>query len=152
MSSNALRSSDPGLDERLCPFAQCIIANYAACSEAQKRCIAEREEVRCGSNEAQSDCIQLLEILRRQARFALHAADERAALPHAKAMRIQVGGLRGIQAALAPDEPVPECIADIRRTVRAALSQFGDLVRLPFQGIVKEIAAYQSRRRLRRRD
>jgi hypothetical protein len=148
---DALGTIDPGLDERYCPYEPCILTNNAACSEARKRCIAEREEVRCGSDEAQSACIRLLEILRRQARFALHATDERAALPHAKAMRIQVGGLRGIQAALAPDEPVPDHIADIRRTVRAALGQFGDLSRLPFQDIVKAIAAYRSRRRLRGR-
>jgi hypothetical protein len=149
---DAHHTIDHELDERICAYEQCILTNCAACSLARKRCIAEREEVHCASDEALSACIQVLEVLRHQARFALHATDERAALPHAKVMRIQVGGLRGIQAALAPDEPVPGRIADIRRTVRAALAQFGDLSRLPFHDIVKEIAAYQSRRRLRRRE
>ncbi len=149
MTNDSIPSPSRDLDERPCAYEPSILTNNAACSEARKYCIAEREGVHCASERARSDCIALLEILRRQARFALHVADEHAALPHAKAMRVQIGGLRGVQAALAPDEPIPRRISDIRRTVKAALAQFGDLSRLPFQEIVKEIAAYQGRRRLR---
>jgi hypothetical protein len=90
--------------------------------------------------------------MRQQARFALKATDERSALPHAKAMRVQVGGLRGLQVVLAPNEPVPAHIDDIHGIVKAARQRFGDLADLPFQPIIQQIAAYQGRYRRRRRE
>lgn len=149
MSNDRHASTCHELDERACAFEQAILTNNAACSLASKRCIGEGEGVQCGCGEAQAACVALLAILRRQARFALHTVDEQGALPHAKAMRVQIGGLRGLHAAMAPDEPVPGRIPDIRRTVAAALDELGDLSRLPFQEIVREIAAYRQRRRLR---
>jgi hypothetical protein len=79
----------------------------------------------------------------------LKATDEHASLPHAKAMRIQVGGLRGLHAILAPEEPVPPKIDDIHRLVEAARERFGTLADLPFPAIIQQIAAYKGRRRFR---
>ncbi len=100
----------------------------------------------CRSDPAQARCLELLDTLRRQARFALKSTDDRSALPHAKAMRIQVGGLRGLHAALAPDEPVPAKIDDVNGLIEAAIARFGDLASLPFQPIIQQIAAYKGRR------
>lgn len=152
MDNDAFRSTYRAVSERSCAFEKAILSNRAGCSQAHKFCIAERDGVGCRSDEAQADCAALLEILRQRARFALHIADERAALPHAKAMRIQVGGLRGILGALSPGLPIPARIADVRRTVRAARAQFGDFSLLPFQEIVRQIAAFQDRRRPRGRE
>jgi len=151
MDQDAFRTTYRAVNERFCAYEKAILTNNCACSLAHKFCIAEREGVHCGSDLAQAACIELLELLRRQARFALKTTDQRTALPHAKAMRIQVGGLRGIEAALHPEEPVPARIQDIRRTIEAAIAAFGSLDRLPFQEIIKQVAAYQGRRRLRGR-
>jgi hypothetical protein len=62
-------------------------------------------------------------------------------------MRIQVGGLRGIEAVLHPEEPVPARIEDIRGTIESAIAAFGSLDRLPFQEIIKQVSAYQGRKR-----
>jgi hypothetical protein len=152
MDNDAFRDTYRAVNTRACVFEKTILTNNGACSLAQKFCIAEREGVHCGADAALADCSELLTTLRRQARFTLKtiAADATPgadALPHAKAMRIQVGGLRGLQAALTPDQPVPVRIADIRDTVRTALARFGGLDALPFQDIIKQIAAYQGRRR-----
>ena len=150
MDNEIFRSTYRDINERFCPYEKSILTNRCGCSQARKFCIAEREGVQCGSERAQQTCLELLELLRRHARFALKALDQGSALPHSKAIRIQVGGLRGIQAALAPGEPLPETVSDIRATVEAALARYGDLTGLPFQDIMKEIAAYRGRERLRR--
>lgn len=149
MDNEELRRTYRDINERYCPFEKAILTNNCECTRAQRFCIAEREGVQCRSDAAQARCIELLETLRWQARFALRATDARAALPHAKAMRIQVGGLRGLHAAIAPDEPVPTRIVDIDGLVAAASARFGDLASLPFQPIVQQIAGYQGRRRSR---
>jgi hypothetical protein len=149
MDNEVFRRTYHSINERFCPYEKSILTNNCKCSLAKRFCIAEREGVNCGSADAQEQCLELLELLRQQARFALKATDERAALPHAKAMRIQVGGLRGLHAAVAPDEPIPAKIDDINGIVEAAREQFGRLRDLPFQLIIKQIAAYKGRRRLR---
>lgn len=148
MDSDAFRSTYRAINQRFCPYEKAILTNHCACSQARKFCIAEREGVQCASDLAQTTCLELLERLRQQARFALKSIDTSSALPHAKAMRIQIGGLRGIQAALTPEEPAPMFIADIRATIEAAVARFGTLERLPFNVIMQQIAAYRGRQRL----
>jgi hypothetical protein len=152
MDSDAFRHTYRLINQRFCPYEKTILTNHGACSQARKFCIAEREGVQCDSALAQAACLEFLDRLRQQARFALKSTDTGAALPHAKAMRLQIGGLRGIQSALAPDDPAPNVIADIRATIEAAIARFGTLERLPFDHIMRQVAAYQGRQRLRDRD
>jgi hypothetical protein len=151
MDNEIFRRTYHSINERFCPYEKSILTNNCDCSLARRFCIAEREGVHCSSDAAQAQCIQVLELMRRQARFALKATDERAALPHAKAMRVQVGGLRGLKAAIAPKEPVPTHIEDIHALIEAARERFGDIANLPFQPIIQQVAAYAARRRSRRR-
>ena len=149
MDNEMFRRTYRSINERFCPYEKSILTNNCQCSKAHKFCIAEREGVHCGSDEAQALCIELLDLMRQKARFALKATGEVAALPHAKAMRVQVGGLRGLHAALEPDKPVPTKIADIYAIVAAALDRFGRLADIPFQAVVQQIAAYKGRKRVR---
>jgi len=150
MDNEVFRRTYRAINERFCPFEKSILTNNCGCSCGRRFCIAEREGVNCGSDAAQARCLELLDLLRRQARFALKATDERAALPHAKAMRIQVGGLRGLHAIVMPDAPIPETIEDIHGVIAAALDRFNTLAALPYQSIIRQIAAYKGRRRFRR--
>ena len=150
MDNEVFRKTYRSINERFCPYEKSILTNNCLCSQAKRFCIAEREGVHCGTDEAQARCLELLQLLRQRARFALKATDDRTALPHAKAMRIQVGGLRGLHAAVAPDAPVPVKIDDVHGIIEAAVTRFGDLSRLPFQVIIQQIAAYKGRKRLRR--
>ncbi|MGB5832473.1 MAG: hypothetical protein WBG92_10840 [Thiohalocapsa sp.] len=151
MDNQIFRETYSAINERFCPFEKSILTNNCACSRATRFCIAEREGVQCTANDAQARCIALLETLRCQARFALKTTVEGSALPHAKAMRVQVGGLRGICAALEPDAEVPTRIQDIDAVIVAALARFGDLDALPYQTIVQQITAYRGRRPFRER-
>jgi hypothetical protein len=151
MDNEIFRRTYHSINERFCPYEKSILTNNCECSLAKRFCIAEREGVRCSSDAAQARCIQVLELLRQQARFALKATDQRTALPHAKAMRVQVGGLRGLQAALAPSHPIPSRIEDVHAIIEAAQERFGDLADVPFQPIIQQIAAYKGRKRRRPR-
>jgi hypothetical protein len=150
MDNEVFRKTYRSINERFCPFEKSILSNECGCSRARRFCIAEREGVNCGSDEAQTRCLELLSLLRRQARFVLKSMDAHAALPHAKAMRIQVGGLRGLHAVLTPGEPIPQKIEDIDGIVNAVLERFRTLAGLPYQRIIQQIAAYKGRRRFRR--
>jgi hypothetical protein len=152
LDSDALRRTYRAVNERYCAYEKGILTNQCACSEARKFCIAERDGVHCVSDEAQETCIAVLDLMRRQARFALKTNERQRALPHAKAMRLQIGGLRGIAVALDPEAPAPAEIADVRALLLAAIARFGALERLPFAQIMQQIAAYRPRRRRRGSD
>ncbi|MBK5929697.1 hypothetical protein [Halochromatium salexigens] len=151
MDNHVFRETYSVINERYCPFEKSILTNQCACSRAERFCIAEREGVHCKADEAQARCVTLLDLLRAQARFALRTTDGRSALPHAKAMRVQVGGLRGLQALLHPEAEVPSTIDDIDAIVEAAIARFGRLEDVPFQRIVQQITAYRGRQRFRDR-
>jgi len=89
--------------------------------------------------------------MREQARFALKATDERTAMAHGKAMKIQVGGMRGVKLALEPNREPPTNIDDVYGTLTAAVAEFGSLEDLPMQPIIQQIAAYKGKVRSRRR-
>lgn len=147
MDQELLRQAYQAINERFCPYEKTILLNHGACSRAERFCIAEREGVRCTAEDSQARCQTFLALARRNARFALKATDQRTALPHAKAMRVQVGGLRGLQAVLELQEPLPARIPDIDRLLTLALDHFGSLAEIPFQPIIQQIAAFQGRKR-----
>jgi len=151
MDNEIFRQTYSAINERWCPFEKGILTNNCACSRAKRFCIAEREGVHCTTDEAQTRCIQLLELLRTQARFALKTTEERSALPHSKAMRVQIGGLRGLSVALDPQAEPPKTIDDIDAVIETALARYGSLDALPFQTIVQQITAYRGRRPFRDR-
>jgi hypothetical protein len=150
MDNEIFRKTYHSINERFCPYEKSILTNNCDCSLARRFCIAEREGVHCSSDAAQAQCLKLLKLLRQQARFALKATDAGAALPHAKAMQVQVGGLRGLHAALNPEEPIPTNIVDIHGVIEDARARFGDTANLPFQPIIQQIAAFKARKRRRR--
>lgn len=152
MDQDAFRQTYKEVNERFCAFEKSVLTNQCACSQAERFCIAEREGVHCGSDEGQARCLQLLALLREQARFALRTqSEEKGVLPHGKAVRIQVGGLRGLHTVLAPDQPAPEQIPDVYGVIARAEQAFGALEALPFSDIMPQIAAYQGKTRARRR-
>ena len=147
MDNEIFRKTYREVNERYCAYEKSILTNQCRCSQAKRFCIAEREGVHCASDQAQQQCLELLDLLRRQSRFILKSNDRQSALPHAKAMKIQIGGLRGIYGALHPDLAIPHPLSDVFGLVETAKARFNRLEQLPFQEIIKHIAAYKGRPR-----
>jgi hypothetical protein len=134
----ALHSSDP----QACPFGKAILACCCACSLSRRAAIAEREAVICTRAAAREQCCKLYGLLRHNSVFALrliHASDP---LTHANNMKVQCGGLHGLQLALdATDE-----IGDVATLVETAREEFGSLEELPFSQVIQSVAAFRVRK------
>ncbi len=151
MDQDAFRTTYKQVNERFCAFEKSILTNQCNCSQAEKFCIAEREGVHCKIDDGQARCLDILQNLREQSRFALHSSNEsQKILPHGKAIRIQVGGMRGIYHALFPDREIPQTVSDIDDILLKALQQYGDFRQLPYSLVMQQIAAYQVKKRARR--
>ena len=73
-------------------------------------------------------------------------------MAHGKAIRIQVGGMRGLRGLL--DEEVEETspVDDVDRILAGVEARYGALDTLPFDRIMPAIAAYRGRQRAGRRN
>jgi len=144
MDETAFRAARGEINRLPCIFEKPLLARDAVCSLALNQAIAERVTVACSSPLARAHCAALLGLLRENAGFALKLrAHPLALLPHAQAMKIQSGGLRGLMQALDPDAPS----ADVQRLVRTAIERPGGLEGLPWPTIVRAIGQWQGRRR-----
>ncbi len=152
MDQDAFRKTYREVNQVYCAFEKSVLTNACQCSQAERFCIAERKGVHCRHEERQARCLRWLELLREQARFALRTDEERRRLPHGKAIRLQVGGMRGLSRVLAPQSTAPVAIREVDGLLSRAEEEFGRLEDLPYSAIMREVAAYQGRRRSRRRN
>jgi hypothetical protein len=116
-----------------CPFEKSILSSCAACSKAEKRNIAEREIVACNNAQALERCIALRNLFRINFTFALGRPHIDGPLPHAQEMRMQCGGLKGLQVMLDDSDQV----ADVAELLEKSQQKFGSLSDFPFEQIVR---------------
>jgi hypothetical protein len=145
MDETAFRQARKAAVEHPCPFEKALLSGCGACALAQRRNIAEREAVACREGSAREACAALLGLLRRNAAFALHLSHPEQRLTHAQEMKVQCGGLAGLQRTLAGNDEV----GDVGALVQAACRSRGGLEGLPYSLIVQSVAAWQPRRRAR---
>jgi len=124
-----------------CIFTKALLARAAVCELAQRRAVAERELIECPSPVARTNCGTLSALLHERARFALRLPGPGRPLIHAQALRLQCGGLQGMQQALAAP------VTDVHRMVGLAHERHGSLTDLPWASIVHVVAQWQHRPR-----
>lgn len=129
-----------------CAFEKALLARCAHCRLAAHLAIAEREAVRCLEGGPSERCTRLRESLRRASSFALQRGDAAGPLPHAAELKLQCGGLRGLRAVVRANDGLPD---DVDALAAEAESRFSSLEALPFAEIVRGVAAYQARRRVK---
>lgn len=149
MEEREFRETYEEVNSLPCVFERAILARCAACVQAQKRYLAEREAVGCRSTDAHLDCRTLLDMLQQNARFALRQPQVDQPLPHTKEIRVECGGLHGL-AQLLGEAGEPAGTDDVRAMVLAARRRFNTLRQLPLAKLIQGIAQYRTRRRGRR--
>lgn len=127
-----------------CPFEKPILAAQCGCENATRNVVAERMSVGCRSPIAHHNCRLLVELLKERSRFALKLTDTLSDLPFGKRMRVMVGGLTGLRRVLDPAAAGP--VANIHALLCAAQARFGALESVPFDEIVRAIAAFRPKR------
>lgn len=102
--------------------------------------------VTCASAEAFDRCEKFLDHLINTAQFALHYVDGTDSLTHGKLMKVQHGGLQGLQALMHDDE---EPVGDIHALLNDAISRYGETEVIPTELLLPYIKAHQNKRRKR---
>lgn len=124
-----------------CVFSRALLARAASCECVQRRTLGERDVLECTQPVARTNCALLRDLLRERARFALKLPPAGTPLMHAQVLRLQCGGLAGLQRVL--DQPH----RDVHRLVADAQARHGSLVELPWANVVAAMRDWAPRRR-----
>lgn len=135
------------INERRCVFEKAINARRCSCKQAARFCLADREGVACKSDAGNEMCTELLDTLRRNARFSLHLTHADGPLPHAKEIRVQLGGLLGLQQLIDPDCNDCDRVDNIYALAKATFARYVRLQDLPLERIMQAIVSFQGRRK-----
>ena len=150
VEENEYRSTYHLVNRRRCVFEKVILTRRCSCACSSRFYLADREGISCGSAEAHQRCSDFLVLLRENARFALKITVTQEELPHAKEIKVQNGGLLGLQRVLRPDLGAAN-VADVASLTTLGEKTFGSLQQFPFREIVKSIVSFEGRRRTRPR-
>ena len=151
MDESEYRELYHSVNQLRCCFEKAMLTRRFGCAKLVKINIADREAAACSDQLAQAECRTLLGLLRKNAAFALKTATTHNALPHAKEIKAQCGGIIGIAQALHADKQTPAEVSDIHACIQQAKQAFGSLEQLPFADIVKTITHFEGRKRRNRR-
>lgn len=135
MDESAYRQKFSEVVEYPCAFEKELLAGCVACDRLLRLQIAEREVLGCSDKASQARCIELHAQLRRSFSFALGMPHD-AVLPHAQEMRVQCGGLMGLQQVLSG----VTAVGNVDALLAESLQQWDDLDAIPYSEVVHEAA------------
>lgn len=132
MDETAYRQIYSEVIGRPCTFEKAVLAGCVACELSTRVQIAEREAVTCGSAPSLARCTSLHDRLRQNFAFALGRVRDDTPLPHAQEMRVQCGGLKGLQYVLDGTAEVD----NVDALLELVLQRWDQLVEIPYSEVV----------------
>lgn len=145
MEEKEFKKTFRSVNDAPCIFAKAILRRCCACSRSQKLFIAEREAVACKSPGGRQRCEEVLEVLRGKAAFALKLPSIDGPLPHAKELKVQCGGMLGLEASLL--QKSSEKVEDIHTLLEDSFAEYGSAEALPYSEVVRTVTSYQPRKK-----
>lgn len=143
MDEAAYRQKFSLLIERPCSFEKAILSGCVSCPVVLRVQIAEREALACKEPASHVRCSELHDLLRKSFAFALGNTHPDSVLSHAQELRIQCGGLSGLQSVFDGTAEV----ADVDLLLDDILQKWGDLDEVPFSEVVHAASmTYKGRR------
>lgn len=147
MEEDEYRATYHALNQRRCAFEKAIHSRRCNCRHSARFHLADREGIACESEVGNALCLALLGTLRQKARFSLRITRADAPLPHAKEIRVQIGGLLGLQKLLHPDLANADSVSDINGLAGEAIDRYGRIENLPYEMIVQTLVNFEGRRK-----
>ena len=148
MDEKHYKETYSNINPNRCVFEKSINSRICNCSKSQRFNLADREGVACSSNIGLARCNQLIILLHSNARFALQRLDVEN-LGHAQEIKIQNGGLLGLQGELALQSQLgitaKNSVTDIDAIIANAEKEYKNIENFPYSKIMQVINAYSIR-------
>lgn len=142
MDEDEYRKTYHQINEIRCVFEKALCSLRCRCSKSQPFRLADRTCYGCHSESSQKQCSEFLKKLREQTRFVFKINEIEGPLPHNKEIRVQNGGLLGVQKLVAINS---EKVDDVCGVIDAAINKYGEISQLPFDIIMQSVMAFKAR-------
>ena len=130
-----------------CAFNTTLITGQFACAKGQQVSRRGGPDVACLSEEAHKHCEGLFLRMKDVALPAFGVEDDLLSMPHSVLVKIQFGGLLGLQRILDGSVAVPSEVKNICGLVERALGRHGSLDAIPYTAFVEDMISYKLKRR-----
>ncbi len=133
------------METHKCAFSHTLLGEAFGCSRV--RFVTQRDgpHATCADHDAAQRCAALFQALKTAALPVFDVPDDLAQMPHSVPVKIQFGGLLGLQQALHPE--LPEHVADVDALIREAETHYGGCERIPCADFTAAMTAYKVKRR-----
>lgn len=133
--------------ENKCAFSQTLIGGQFACAHAEPVVRRGGAEIACRWADASQRCASLMQCLKDAALPAFGVEDDLLSMPHSVLVKIQFGGLLGVQRLLDATRSDADSVIDINALVEQALEKYGTTDAVPCAEIVTDITGFKPKRR-----
>lgn len=131
-----------------CAFEKGILSLKCRCEYQHMFRLADRHGVGCRDAVMQQKCVDFLDHLRKQTRFVFKIPID-GPLPHNKEIRVQNGGMLGMQKLLLEDSG-SEVVENIAGLLQRGIELYGRLEDIPYHRVMPSVTSYQTRPKRKR--
>ena len=142
MDEDKYRETYRSVNPLQCPFEKTLNSRRCQCTKMEKLHLADRECVGCLDKTAWQNCLDFLQLLRINAKFALKLTEVDGPLPHGKEIKVQNGSVIGLQKLFNPDT---DNKPDIYLLLNQALAKYKLFENLPLDLLMQSIVKFKAR-------
>lgn len=135
------------METHKCPFSAPLVTHQFGCARAREVVRRGGAEIDCTDADAADRCAQLFQRLKAEALPAFGVEDDLLSMPHSVLVKIQYGGLLGLQRVLTGTSPADGRVADVSALVRDAFARYGQSDAIPCGQFVTDMTAFKPRTR-----
>ena len=138
------------MQDLICPFSATLARETFGCNHAERIIRRGGTEFSCRNPASHARCLQLFGQLKDAALTAFDVPDDLTQMPHSVLVKIQFGGLLGLQRITQAHPPESGRIEDIDALVSNAVKRFDTLQSIPCEHLAADMTGYTLARRSRR--
>ena len=131
------------INQLKCVFEKAMCSLKCNCAQGSMFRLADRHGYGCHSPLEQKRCNEFLDHLRSQTRFVFKLNDIDGPLPHNKEIKVQNGGLYGLQKLVMNGSP--ETVENVSAVIDSAIEKFGSIEQIPYNQVMQSVMSYQTR-------
>jgi hypothetical protein len=135
------------MQEYKCAFSNTLVTGQFACENGKSVTRRDGPDVVCVSEEAHQRCERLFQRMKQAGLPAFGVEDDLLSMPHSVLVKIQFGGLLGLQRSLGGNTAESAAVSNIHGLVDQAVGKHGGLDAIPCQAFVEDMTSYKLKRR-----
>jgi len=149
MDEESYKAAYQRINTAPCVFEKGILSLKCSCAFQHKFQLADRHGVGCTDTLMQQNCCYFLEHLRKQTRFVFKI-NINGPLPHNKEIKVQNGGMLGMQRLLEGDQAA-ETVENISALMLKSIEVYGDMDGIPYNRVMPDVTGYKTRPKRQRK-